>query len=69
MTNKQEDFAKRLKRYFDRSDEYYYCTTLQRMQRDNDFERFIQSMTIDPIVGRSILEKHKYNFSYGHNRK
>ena len=62
MTNKQEDFAKRLKRFFDNSDQYYYSLTMRRAQRDENFEKFIHSMTIERIAGRSQLEKMKYRF-------
>lgn len=62
MTSKQEEFSKRLKRFFDNSDQYYYSLTMQRAQRDSNFEQFIQSMTVDRIAGRSQLEKMKYRF-------
>ena len=39
-----------------------YKEFMQELQHDNNFERFVQSMTIDAIAGKGTKGKYKINF-------
>ena len=39
-----------------------YNDFMNKMRNDDKFERFIQSMTVDRLVGRSKLEKSKFKW-------
>lgn len=65
MTNKMARFAEKVKTYVANRDAYNYSATMQQAQQDKKFEKFVQSMTIDRVVGMaSELTKRKYNFEY-----
>lgn len=64
MTEKQKNFAKRLKKYFERKNDIEYSSVMTKAQHDNNFEKMIQSMTVGRIAGRNSLEKYHVKFDY-----
>ena len=69
MTDKQKAFIDRLKRYSENADEYYYSRMVSKMQNDDKFNDLIVAMTLGRAMGRSSLEKFKYDFGYKSNRR
>ncbi len=45
-----------------KSPEDFYSGIMQIAQRDGNFEKMVQSMTIDRLAGKSSFAKRKYNF-------
>lgn len=64
MTLKQSMFAQRLKRYFERQADYNYANVVSKMQRDQNYNDMIVAMTLGRSMGKSSLEKYRYDFSY-----
>lgn len=62
MTEKQQKCVDRLKRYFDKEDEYNYKTIMSKTKTDKTFENMVQDMTIGVISGKSKLTKNKYQY-------
>lgn len=65
MTDKMARFAQKVKTYTANRDAYNYSATMRQAQEDKQFEKFVQSMTIDRMAGRATgLTKTKYRFDY-----
>ena len=64
MTLKQSIFAQKLKRYFERQADYNYSNVVSKMQRDQNYNDLIVAMTLGRSLGKSSIEKFKYDFSY-----
>jgi len=64
MTEKQKNFAERLKKYFERKNDIEYSSVMTKAQHDEKFEKMIQAMTVDRIAGRDSLQKYHYKFDY-----
>ena len=62
MTQIQKQFIERLKEYFDNRDANNYNSVMQRAQKDNHFEKMIQTMTVDRLTGGSSLTKNNIKF-------
>ena len=57
MTDTQKNFVEHLKMYFNKKDKYNYKSVMTQAQKDNHFEKMVQSMTVERINGGSILAK------------
>lgn len=57
MTDTQKNFVEHLKMYFNKKDKYNYKSVMAQAQKDNHFEKMVQSMTVERINGGSILAK------------
>lgn len=64
MTDKQRAFAEKLKRYSENKDRYNYSELVSRMQHDEKFNDMVIAMTLGRTLGKSSLEKFKFDFSY-----
>jgi len=64
LTNTQEKLIEKLQRYFENRHEYNYAIMINKMVCDKEYEKFIQSISIDRMVNGRPLDKHKYKFTY-----
>jgi|GEM_PF-4243500 len=62
MTETQKAFVRKMQNYLQKRANGTYSETMNKARQDKNFERMIQSMTIDQLAGKSSLNKNQINF-------
>jgi len=62
MTEKQKDCIDTIKNYLSTQNDIAYKTMLNRLTKDANFEKFIQAMSIDKLVGGMSHDKNKFHW-------
>lgn len=62
MTNSKYAAVEALKIYLARKNDKEYSAIMNKAKADKNFERMIQSITVDRLAGKSALDKNKINF-------
>lgn len=62
MTQKQLQFVERIKNYFQNKNDIEYQAVMSKAQKDDNFEKMVQNMTLDRLTGANSLNKHNIQF-------
>lgn len=62
MTEMQKKFIDRVQNYFEKQNDIAYAEMLNKLTKDANFEKFVQAMSIDKLVGGMSHDKNKFHW-------
>ncbi len=62
MTDKQKRCIEKLRNYFDNQEEIAYNNMLNKITTDAKFEKMIQAVTVDRLIGGASHEKYTFRW-------